>query len=77
MNDGTTDSPFYWKDYAHVNKSTLSGAWINEKKKKRQGMGLDRTLMPKELSSYIFFLSSSFSSPPLEKGEREMFDQCV
>ena len=40
-----------------------------QKKKESRGMGLlDKIFMPKELSS---------SSSPLEKKDREMFDQCA
>ena len=62
---GMTDSYVYWRDYAWIT-ITLSGA-IEFKNK---GKSLNKTGLPKELSSCVFFLSSSSPSPPvLGKGE--------
>ena len=52
----------------HEYQHPLMCYWIYKKKR----MGLDEALMPKESFRYI-----SFSSPSLEKGDREIFDQCA
>ena len=62
-----------------MNNSTLSGAiGLKEKRKEKKGMGLDKTF---KRVVRIYFLclfllrTSSFSSPPLYNGDREIFDQ--
>ena len=67
------DSYFYKKDYARIARS-LSSA--NSLKKERKGMGLDKTLTPKEFSNNILFLSC-FSSPyPPEQGDGNFSSRC-